>query len=85
VFHVEQKEPASQQLGNVLKRFFEAERLTQTDVSVKAGIPRNSLNRKLSGGVFSYDELTCVCAVAKKKGLEVLAAADALMEQGLAA
>ena len=47
----------SRQIGDVLKSTIKHAGLTQDEAGIKAGIPRNSLNRKLNGGTFNFDEL----------------------------
>lgn len=44
-------------MGSSIRHFLETAGMSQTKLSNMTGIPRNSLNRKLNGGVFDYEEL----------------------------
>ena len=55
--HMERYVTASERMGHAIRHFLEAAGMSQTKLSNMTGIPRNSLNRKLNGGVFDYEEL----------------------------
>lgn len=48
---------ASERMGHSIRHFLSLSGMSQTKLSNMTGIPRNSLNRKLNGGVFDYEEL----------------------------
>lgn len=82
---MKQIESASKQLGCAIKHFLDSEGTSQTKLSDITGIPRNSLNRKLNGGVFDYEELDKIAhalnvplsqIVAKAEGNTALADSD---------
>ena len=68
----------SQQIGDVLKNTIKHAGLTQDEVGIKAGIPRNSLNRKLNGGTFNFDELVRISQVTGRKLSEIISDAENL-------
>lgn len=70
----------SQQIGDVLKSTIKHAGLTQDEVGIKAGIPRNSLNRKLNGGTFNFDELARISQVAGRKLSDIIKDAEALAD-----
>lgn len=74
--HMEHIEPTSAQFGSELKKILAEEGLTQEYLSTYVGIPRNSLNRKINGGAFSFDELTRIARVVKKPLSEIIARAE---------
>ncbi|BAQ31606.1 helix-turn-helix domain-containing protein [Bifidobacterium scardovii] len=49
--------------------------MTQEELAIYAGIPRNALNRKINGGVFIFDELTRIARVLKTPLSEIIARA----------
>lgn len=51
---------------------------TQDEAGIKAGIPRNSLNRKLNGGTFNFDELVRISQVTGRKLSDIIKDAEAL-------
>lgn len=68
----------SRQIGDVLKSTIKHAGLTQDEVGIKAGIPRNSLNRKLNGGTFNFDELARISQVTGRKLSDIIKDAEAL-------
>lgn len=74
--HMEHIEPTSAQLGIALKEILSEIEMTQEDLSTHCGIPRNSLNRKLTGGVFSFEELTRIAHAVRMPLSEILARAE---------
>ena len=62
----------SRQIGDVLKSTIKHAGLTQDEVGIKAGIPRNSLNRKLNGGTFNFDELARISQVTGRKLSDII-------------
>lgn len=68
----------SQQLGEAVKATFKKAGLTQEEAGIKTGIPRNSLNRKLNGGTFNFDELVRISQVTGRKLSEIISDAEAL-------
>lgn len=61
--HMKQDPPTSEQLGYELKAQIKAKGYTQEQLSNHVAIPRNSLNRKLNSGVFTYTELAKISQV----------------------
>ncbi|MBF9694082.1 helix-turn-helix domain-containing protein [Bifidobacterium dentium] len=61
-----------------MKSSFKHAGLTQDEVSIKTGIPRNSLNRKLNGGTFTFDELVRISQVVNRKLSGIISDAEAL-------
>jgi transcriptional regulator with XRE-family HTH domain len=74
----------SKTLGDVLKHYIAQSGKTQSQLSVETGIPRNSLNRKLNGGVFSYPELILMASALGKHLSEIFKNVEQ-HEQGLVA
>ncbi|TPF96836.1 DNA-binding protein [Bifidobacterium sp. UTCIF-39] len=74
---MEHNEPTSAQLGAALKQILCSNNMTQEDLATFAGIPRNTLNRKINGGVFTFDELTRVAHVVKMPLSKIIALAEA--------
>ena len=70
----------SRQIGDVLKSTIKHAGLTQDEVGIKAGIPRNSLNRKLNGGTFNFDELARISQVTGRKLSDIIKDAEALAD-----
>lgn len=66
----------SRQIGDVLKSTIKHAGLTQDEVGIKAGIPRNSLNRKLNGGTFNFDELARISQVTGRKLSDIIKDAE---------
>ncbi len=54
--------------------------LTQDETSIKTGIPRNSLNRKLNGGTFNFDELVRISQATGRKLSDIISNAEALAD-----
>nr|WP_303168544.1 helix-turn-helix transcriptional regulator [Bifidobacterium dentium] len=69
---------APQQLGEAVKSAIKQAGLTQEEAGIKTGIPRNSLNRKIHGGTFNFDELTRISQVTGRKLSTIIADAEAL-------
>ncbi|WP_249932882.1 helix-turn-helix domain-containing protein [Bifidobacterium moukalabense] len=57
------KKISSKDFGTVLKGAFREHDLSQRDISLETGIPLNSLNRKLNGGIFDLEELMRIASV----------------------
>lgn len=57
VMDMDYEKISSKDFGAVLKGAFREHNLSQRDISLETGIPLNSLNRKLNGGVFDLEEL----------------------------
>ncbi len=74
--HMEHIEPTSAQLGAELKLILKDVDMTQEELAIYAGIPRNTLNRKINGGVFIFDELTRIARVLKTPLSEIIARAE---------
>ncbi|EGL14237.1 conserved domain protein [Gardnerella vaginalis 315-A] len=68
--------PTSSQLGLALKNVLTKANITQDTLAIKAGIPRNTLNRKINGGVFRFDELTRISKVCKMPLSKILEQAE---------
>ncbi|WP_422118752.1 helix-turn-helix domain-containing protein [Gardnerella sp. DNF00476] len=68
--------PTSSQLGLALKNVLTKANITQDTLATKAGIPRNTLNRKINGGVFRFDELTRISKVCKMPLSKILEQAE---------
>lgn len=73
---MEHIEPTSAQLGSSLKEILSETGLTQNEIGTRCGIPRNSLNRKINGGVFSFDELTRIAHTLKMPLSKIIARAE---------
>lgn len=76
MFHMELIVPTSSQLGLALKNVLTKANITQDTLATKAGIPRNTLNRKINGGVFRFDELTRISKVCKMPLSKILEQAE---------
>lgn len=76
MFHMELMVPTSSQLGLALKNVLTKANITQDTLAIKAGIPRNTLNRKINGGVFRFDELTRISKVCKMPLSKILEQAE---------
>lgn len=74
--HMEHTEPTSAQLGAELKLILKDVDMTQDELSTYSGIPRNTLNRKINGGVFGFDELTRISHVLKMPLSKIIARAE---------
>ena len=84
--HMNTKTPVtSQELGAVLKGLIREKGVRQSDISTETGIPLNSFNRKLNGGVFNFEELMKVAQSLDTPLSEILSRAEALTRQNLAA
>jgi transcriptional regulator with XRE-family HTH domain len=59
-----------------MKRLLHDGNISQNQLAILTGIPRNTLNRKINGGVFDFDELTKVASVLKKKLSSIIALAE---------
>ena len=68
------------QLGKSVKSAIKKAGLTQEEAGIKTGIPRNSLNRKLNGGTFNFDELVRISQVTGRKLSEIIKDAEALAD-----
>lgn len=68
----------SQYLGKAMKSAIKQAGFTQDEAGIKAGIPRNSLNRKLNGGTFNFDELVRISQVTGRKLSDIIKDAEAL-------
>lgn len=79
------KQATSTTLGITLKAHFKKHQLTQADVSLKTGIPTNSLNRKLNGGVFDFEELVKISDALHEPLAEIMRDAESAQNQGLTA
>lgn len=66
----------SRQLGDVVKESIKDAGLTQE----QAGIPRNSLNRKIQGGTFNFDELVRISQATGRKLSSIISDAEALAD-----
>ena len=71
-------QPDAQQLGESVKSAIKHAGLTQEEAGIKAGIPRNSLNRKINGGTFNFDELTRLSQVTGRRLSQIIQDAEAL-------
>lgn len=76
LFHMEHNTLSSVKLGLVMKRLLHANNISQNQLAILTGIPRNTLNRKINGGVFDFDELTKIASVLKKKLSSIIALAE---------
>lgn len=74
--HMEHTEPTSAQLGTELKLILKDADMTQDELATYSGIPRNTLNRKINGGVFGFDELTRISRVLEMPLSEIIAKAE---------
>lgn len=63
MFHMRHKQTDFKQLGTVIAHTCKELKITQNDLSLQSGIPRNSLNRKIHGGGFTFDELIRIATV----------------------
>ena len=70
----------SQYLGKAMKSAIKQAGFTQDEAGIKAGIPRNSLNRKLNGGTFNFDELVRISQVTGRKLSDIIKNAEALAD-----
>lgn len=71
----------SLQLGEVLKRTIKQAALTQEEAATLTGIPRNTLNRKMHGGTFNFDELTRISQVTGVRLSSIIAETEALADK----
>ena len=55
-------------LGVVLKQLLIEQEMSQTALAEESDVPRNTLNRKLNVGGFTYDELT---RIADARGMKL--------------
>lgn len=78
ISHMRTNKLDSRYLGKAMKSSFKHAGLTQDEVSIKTGIPRNSLNRKLNGGTFTFDELVRISQVVNRKLSGIISDAEAL-------
>ena len=70
----------SQYLGKAMKSAIKQAGFTQDEAGIKAGIPRNRLNRKLNGGTFNFDELVRISQVTGRKLSDIIKDAEALAD-----
>ena len=70
----------SRQLEDVVKESIKDAGLTQEQAGIKAGIPRNSLNRKIQGGTFNFDELVRISQATGRKLSSIISDAEALAD-----
>ncbi|WP_236023761.1 helix-turn-helix domain-containing protein [Bifidobacterium miconis] len=82
---MEHIEPTSAQLGAALKDILSEIGMTQDDLGTYCGIPRNSLNRKINGGVFSFDELTRIAHVVKMPLSKIIEKAESSIKSSASA
>lgn len=68
----------AQQIGEAVKTAIKQAGLTQEEAGIKAGIPRNSLNRKINGGTFNMRELTRLSQVTGRRLSQIIRDAEAL-------
>ena len=80
--HMELIEPSSAQLGIALKQVLKDVDMTQDDLANQTGIPRNTLNRKINGGVFKFDELTQISRAVKRPLSKIIAIAESRASSG---
>ncbi|KFI49924.1 hypothetical protein BBIA_1846 [Bifidobacterium biavatii DSM 23969] len=52
--------------------------MTQTALADQAGIPRNTLNRKINVGIFNFDELRRIAYAVQRPLSSIVAAAERL-------
>jgi predicted transcriptional regulator len=73
---MEHNQLSSVALGSVIKQILKEESLSQNQLAISSGIPRNTLNRKINGGIFDFNELTRISQVVKKKLSTIIALAE---------
>jgi predicted transcriptional regulator len=74
--YMEHNQLSSVALGSVIKQILKEESLSQNQLAISSGIPRNTLNRKINGGIFDFNELTRISQVVKKKLSTIIALAE---------
>lgn len=59
--------------------------MTQEELATFSGIPRNSLNRKINGGVFSFEELTRMARALKRPLSGIISLAEQMVNKSATA